>query len=55
MELIVLAGGFFMGAKIGWGTLVYALLSRPIHERRAGLVRAAPLKNPPLELFVGAA
>ena len=29
MEIIVLAGGFFMGAKIGWGTLVYALLVGP--------------------------
>ncbi|MBC8103303.1 MAG: YitT family protein [Cytophagales bacterium] len=29
IELIALSGGFLLGAKIGWGTLAYALLSGP--------------------------
>lgn len=37
VELLVLAGGWWMGAKIGWGTLVFALLIGPAMSAGMGL------------------
>lgn len=37
MELIVLGCGFLMGARIGWGTLAYALLVGPCMSIGLGL------------------